>query len=110
MRPRLARAPPLSICRQLKAHLDRLVLTRFLHPNVLSQPEEGIMKRTSNKFILACGAALLLSAAGAQAVTYQAENYNAYYDTTAGNSGGAFRNDNVDIQPTTDAGGGYNVG
>lgn len=68
------------------------------------------MKRMSNKFIFACGAALLLSAASAQAVTYQAENYNAYYDTTAGNSGGAYRNDNVDIEATADAGGGFNVG
>jgi beta-glucanase (GH16 family) len=68
------------------------------------------MKRTSNKFVRACGIALLLAAASAQAVTYQAESYNAYYDTTAGNSGGAFRNDNVDIEATADAGGGFNVG
>lgn len=29
---------------------------------------------------------------------------------TAGNSGGQYRNDNVDIEATTDAGGGFNVG
>jgi len=46
----------------------------------------------------------------------QAEDYNAggegvgYHDTTAGNSGGQYRQDNVDIEVTTDAGGGYNVG
>jgi thermitase len=46
----------------------------------------------------------------------QAEDYKAggegvgYHDLTAGNSGGAYKNDNVDIQATTDAGGGYNVG
>jgi predicted amidohydrolase len=34
----------------------------------------------------------------------------AYRDTTTGNSGGAFRQTDVDIEPTTDAGGGYNVG
>jgi hypothetical protein len=33
-----------------------------------------------------------------------------FYDTTAGNSGGAYRNDDVDIQTTSDVGGGYNVG
>lgn len=40
----------------------------------------------------------------------QAENYSNYYDTTNGNAGGQYRNDNVDIQATTDNGGGYNVG
>ena len=46
----------------------------------------------------------------------QAEDYDiggqgvAYYDDTPGNSGGAFRPDDVDIEPTTDAGGGYDVG
>lgn len=49
--------------------------------------------------------------------TIQAENYDlggqgvAFNETTAGNSGNAtFRGDNVDIETTTDAGGGYNVG
>lgn len=48
--------------------------------------------------------------------TIQAENYDtggegvAYHDTTAGNSGGAYRSDSVDIESTSDAGGGYNVG
>ena len=43
------------------------------------------------------------------------ENYDkggsavAYYDTTNGNSGNVYRSDNVDIQATTDAGGGYNL-
>jgi hypothetical protein len=34
----------------------------------------------------------------------------AYHDTTAGNSGGAFRSTDVDIEATSDTGGGYNVG
>src|SRR5258708_5262982 len=34
----------------------------------------------------------------------------AYHDTTAVNEGGAFRNTGVDIEPTLDVGGGYNVG
>lgn len=52
-----------------------------------------------------------LFAASASAVVYQAENYTAFYDTTPGNTGGAYRSDNVDIENTQDpSGGGYNVG
>ncbi|MCX7820148.1 MAG: cellulase family glycosylhydrolase, partial [Brevinematales bacterium] len=46
----------------------------------------------------------------------EAENFDnggqniAFYDTTAGNSGNAYRNTDVDIESTTDTGGGYNVG
>src|SRR6516225_2269816 len=46
----------------------------------------------------------------------QAEDYDTggenvgYYDTTPGNSGGQYRQDDVDIETTTDTGGGYNVG
>jgi hypothetical protein len=45
----------------------------------------------------------------------EAENYDnggegvAYHDTTAGNSSGAYRNDDVDIRSTTDTSGAYNV-
>ena len=45
----------------------------------------------------------------------EAENYDkggegiAYHDTTAGNSTGLYRNDGVDIQTTSDSGGGYKV-
>ncbi len=34
----------------------------------------------------------------------------AYLDKSPGNSGGAFRNDDVDVEPCSDAGGGYDVG
>ena len=34
----------------------------------------------------------------------------AYHDTTVGNKGGSFRNTDVDIESTADAGGGYDVG
>ena len=46
----------------------------------------------------------------------QAEDYKpggegvGYHDTTPGNSGGAYRSDDVDIQVATDAGGGHNIG
>ena len=49
-------------------------------------------------------------AANAGAVVFQAENYSAYHDTTPGNSGGAYRSDDVDIEATGDSGGGHNVG
>ncbi len=34
----------------------------------------------------------------------------AYHDDSSGNSGGAYRATDVDLEPTTDTGGGYNVG
>lgn len=46
----------------------------------------------------------------AQQVVLEAEDYDNFYDTTAGNTGGAYRSDNVDIESTGDTGGGYNVG
>ena len=48
--------------------------------------------------------------------TVQAENFDnggagvAYRDLSAGNTGGEYRSTDVDIQATSDAGGGYNVG
>ena len=45
----------------------------------------------------------------AASCTLQAEDYSNAYDTTAGNTGGQYRNDNVDIEATSDAGGGFNV-
>lgn len=43
-------------------------------------------------------------------VTIQAQDYVDYYDSDAGNTGGAYRNDDVDIEATSDTGGQYNVG
>ncbi|PKI16086.1 thiol oxidoreductase [Colwellia sp. 12G3] len=44
-------------------------------------------------------------------ITIQAEDYINYHDTTPANEGGAGdRNDGVDIEVTTDTGGGFNVG
>ena len=46
----------------------------------------------------------------------EAENFDqggpavAYHDTDSANQGGAYRSEDVDIQPTTDIGGGFNVG
>ncbi|MEM9271340.1 MAG: carbohydrate-binding protein [Cyanobacteria bacterium P01_F01_bin.143] len=44
------------------------------------------------------------------AIRVEAEDYTSYFDTTTGNSGGVYRNDDVDIEATTDVGGGFNVG
>jgi hypothetical protein len=47
--------------------------------------------------------------------TFQAENFDeggqniAYFDTTAGNSGSAFRATDVDLESTADTGGGFNL-
>ncbi|MEM9272434.1 MAG: carbohydrate-binding protein [Cyanobacteria bacterium P01_F01_bin.143] len=43
-------------------------------------------------------------------IRIQAEDYLTYFDTTPGNTGGEYRNDDVDIEVTTDIGGGFNVG
>ena len=71
------------------------------------------MKRTFSRLRFVCAVTFLFVSASANAVIYQAESFNNAYDTTAGNSGGACTNNanvNVDIQGTTDAGGGCNVG
>jgi alpha-N-arabinofuranosidase len=58
--------------------------------------------------------ALTASAVKAHAVpgVMQAEDFDdgGYWDSTAGNLGQAYRATDVDIQPTSDAGGGFNVG
>jgi hypothetical protein len=64
-----------------------------------------------SKLPLLSSALLGLCALPAQAVVFQAEDYSSYYDTSAGNSGGKYRSDNVDIENTNDTTGGtYNVG
>lgn len=40
----------------------------------------------------------------------QAEDYVGFFDSTQGNTGGQYRTDDVDIQVTSDANGGHNVG
>ncbi|BAU63068.1 hypothetical protein STA3757_04230 [Stanieria sp. NIES-3757] len=43
-------------------------------------------------------------------IRIEAEDYTNYYDTTAGNTGGVYRNDDVDLGTSGDIGGGYSVG
>ncbi len=69
-----------------------------------------MLNRNSLKSTLISSSLCMLLSLSAQAVVYQAEDYNVFNDTTPGNIGGAYRNENVDIQATQDAGGGFNVG
>ncbi|OUL37816.1 hypothetical protein BV372_00190 [Nostoc sp. T09] len=49
-------------------------------------------------------------ASDASKIHIEAENYNNAYDITSGNAGGKYRRDlNVDIENTSDVGGGYDV-
>lgn len=48
--------------------------------------------------------------AAASLCTFQAEDYSNAFDTTVGNTGNQYRTDSVDIEATSDAGGGFNVG
>ncbi|MCY0911242.1 carbohydrate-binding protein [Massilia antarctica] len=56
------------------------------------------------------GTAAGSSANSAAICILQAENYSNAFDTTAGNTGNQYRTDNVDIEATSDAGGGFDVG
>ncbi|MDM5179259.1 family 16 glycosylhydrolase [Massilia sp. DJPM01] len=51
-----------------------------------------------------------IGSASAAICMLQAENYSNAFDTTAGNTGNQYRTDNVDIEATSDTGGGFNVG
>lgn len=50
------------------------------------------------------------SAMSFEGVTIEAEDYLRFYDTTAGNTTGQYRTDDVDIEVTEDTNGGFNVG
>mgnify|MGYP000312216660 CR=1 FL=1 len=52
----------------------------------------------------------ILLAPQSLAAQFQAEDFDRYYDTTSGNTGGAYRTTNVDIEATSDVGDGFNVG
>lgn len=68
------------------------------------------LKKTRQTLRAALAPLLLFALAPADAAVIQAEDYNAFYDTTPGNTGGAYRSDDVDIEATQDSGGGFNVG
>lgn len=104
--PRM-RLGPRSTTRELSNHLST---------DISFTKQRASMFRTlafAGAFI---GSAFLGSAffgqAQAQAInlTVQAEDYVLFSDTTTGNQGGQYRSDDVDIEATTDTGGGYNLG
>ena len=43
-------------------------------------------------------------------INIEAEDYITFEDNTSGNIGGAYRNDNVDIENSNDINGGYSIG
>ncbi|MEM6521702.1 MAG: glycoside hydrolase family 9 protein [Cyanobacteria bacterium P01_C01_bin.70] len=49
-------------------------------------------------------------AASGETIRIEAEDYTRFSDNSQGNSGGKYRDDAVDIQTTSDVGGGHNVG
>jgi endoglucanase len=49
------------------------------------------------------------SAAAFSGLLIEAEDYVRYYDTSAGNTTGEYRTDGVDIEKSTDTGGGFNI-
>ena len=53
---------------------------------------------------------LVQPAAPPSSITIEAEDFEAYWDSTDDNEGGEYRPTGVDIEATTDAGGGYNIG
>ncbi len=73
----------------------------------------GCGNNSASEGALAAAAPKMLAttmAVSATTCTLQAEAYSNSFDTTAGNTGNQFRTDNVDIEATADAGGGYDVG
>jgi hypothetical protein len=76
----------------------------------------GLVTRTVTLTVLPVGSTPFGGTARALPGTIQAEDFDeggsgvAYYDTTPGNRGGQYRATDVDIEATTDAGGGYNIG
>ena len=68
------------------------------------------MKIKTINVLLASALAVGSIGTATAACTLEAEAYTSSFDTTAGNTGGQFRTDNVDIEATSDVGGGFNVG
>lgn len=67
-----------------------------------------IIKSNLLSIFISCSFLLPLTNIHAQII--QAEDYTWAYDTTIGNTGGVYRTGDVDIEVTSDQGGGYNVG
>ncbi|MGK7898446.1 MAG: carbohydrate-binding protein [Xenococcus sp. (in: cyanobacteria)] len=111
-----------DIIRDYQDGLDRLVLTNGLSVNDLTISQSGAntrIRETATNQTLAILNGITASnithhdfefGAGINGIRVEAEDYVNYHDTTAGNTGGAYRNDDVDLEVTTDVGAGFNVG
>lgn len=79
--------------------------------NMKNKNNMKYLKRRPVKLIVLAATLFTMATAHAQADTrIEAENYNDYFDSDIGNNGGAYRSDNVDIEASSDTGGGFNVG
>ena len=85
-------------------------------PFVRSDPYNLLRDSQSWSVSIVGGATPFGGTARAVPGTVEAEDFDeggkgvAYYDTSAANTGGQYRTTDVDIERTTDTGGGYNVG
>ncbi len=89
-----------------------------------ARPRRLKVTRLFRGVVVTLGCAAILTGSAPKALaqslqlpgTLQAEDFDqgasgvAYVDTTNGNAGGAYRSTNVDIEATSDTGGGYDVG
>ncbi|MFT7562073.1 MAG: beta-glucanase (GH16 family) [Flavobacteriales bacterium] len=69
-----------------------------------------IIKSKHFKSLLTLGILIGSQQSLAQTKLIQAEDYTLAFDTSTGNTGGAYRQGNVDIESTSDEGAGFNVG
>ncbi|MGM8228672.1 carbohydrate-binding protein [Cellvibrio sp. ARAG 10.3] len=84
--------------------------------NIYGSPATDCAQSRTDNSICMCGS-LRCDQYGVPSINYtrvpgriQAEDYEEFYDATPGNQGGQYKSDDVDIQSTNDAGGGFNVG
>jgi alpha-glucosidase (family GH31 glycosyl hydrolase) len=99
-------------------NIDYITVSRSTVAFPAEAPYNGVPMTAPGIAVTAVNQTSLATAASPWSLpgTVQAENYDTggqnvgYYDTDAGNNGGSYRNDDVDIEATTDTGGGYDVG
>ncbi|MEM9274746.1 MAG: carbohydrate-binding protein [Cyanobacteria bacterium P01_F01_bin.143] len=111
-----------DVIRDYQDGIDRIVLTGDLSFNDLTIAQSNAhtrIRETATNQILAVINNIDANnidqndfefGAGDNGIRVEAEDYVNYSDTTTGNTGGVYRNDDVDLEATTDIGGGFNVG
>ncbi|MEM9272433.1 MAG: carbohydrate-binding protein [Cyanobacteria bacterium P01_F01_bin.143] len=111
-----------DIIRDYEDGIDRLLLTgdlSFDDLNIVQSNANTQIRETATNQILAVISSIDANnidqhdfefSAGDNGIRVEVEDYVDFSDTTTGNTGGEYRNDDVDIEVTTDIGGGFNVG